>query len=256
MRYFVILSWRRCLLTSIDVSDRTSTGGNESNSTWLEDWKTKRDNDKLAELEKGLPRAETIMACLMKYPKDCNETEKDQFLWYVKLTLGCYKKLRTSGTRGDCFRALTASDLSFTLTALEYSCAPHELESKAAKNSSDSETETADSPASEKSKENKYKKRKLSVGDEKKKKIEYYMSTKKTLSEWMLGGEERNERAAAGVRDLKKEWKMAIDTAEVAEVGSKTDNVSRTAGADEKKYVGMDLGIDFDCLKCLRRSEV
>jgi hypothetical protein len=192
----------------------------------------------------------------MKHPKDCNDTEKDQFLWYVKITLGCYKKLRASGTRGDCFRALTASDLSFTLTALEYSCAPHELESKAAKNGSGSDTETGDSPASEKNKENKYKKRKLSVGDEKKKKIEYYMSTKKKLSEWMLGGEEWNAEAADRVLDFKKEWKMVIDTAEVAEVGSKTDNVSRIAAADENKYEGLDLGIDLEGLRVLRRSAV
>jgi hypothetical protein len=205
-----------------------------------------------------MPRAATVLACLMKDPEECQQTEVAKFLWYIKLTLGCYKRLRTSGTRGDCFRALTASDLSFTLTALEYSCEPHKPEekTKAARSGSGSETETADSPASERSKENKYKKRKLSVGSDKKKKVEFYMSTKKKISNWMAGGEMRNNEEAAKVLELKKKWKKVIDEAEVAEVGSKVDNVSRIAPADENKYDGLDLDIDIESLRQCRGTSV
>ena len=198
------------------------------------------------EYERGLPRAKTIKRILMKHPDECTTKEKEDFMVFVELGLACiYNAFAKPRGRDEHWVPLTASDMSFALTVMEFSSAEAELQSHP-EEVGGSEASVASSITEDKGPpKKKYKRRKLNTGDAKKRTVQYYYKTKKELRVWYDGGDETAK--------ILKGWEAHLSKEDVIASRYSMEDVTPAVATNEKDNGWGEcdlapLAVDLDCL--------
>ena len=251
-----------CVVTA-DGLPSASAGG----KTWSE----MRRESVGEEMETGLPRAAPIKRIMMQMPDKANPEEKEQMLWFVKNALVCVcKSLKNPVGRGCAYTGLTPSDISFALTALDFSSEPAiPLEVEMGRNTDDSGTVTSGitetteeeedgagtKRKAKKTKGNRYVKRKLNTGSDKKDCVLYYSTTKKEIQVWLGGVKIRGkeveicERSRSEALAIRKEWSGFLDAEALRELTTGTATVDaavRSASDDnDNPFAALGTGLDF-----------